>query len=580
MDYLDYLTNINNEYAGQQDPILQNMYSSPKKSAPQEEEKTWYQKLKDMFVSDATILSPTGNNTALPSNSNDTSLIVPFMQQTNVPAVPYRSDSNVKNKMALDKAKGDLDFKSRMANVPQLPAQGLVGMARQEQSATKKAGSDYLKDLANIHNLPIDKEGNVVLDPTKFKGKERPDLEKIYAPKTESGDVGGYKGALDAQIQSIKEVDELANEQLPKVIEIERKAFDDAQNSYKEIELNLTDSISKMNSMDEEIARLTSQEIDPNRFWKNKTTGQKVMMGIGLLFASMNNDAMKRALDGIDKAIENDIAIQKADIATKILGARERKGLINNRVEYYSKLFDNKLAGVLMAKNESLLALKRILDAKKETTSNLNTIANIEKAKTSIDLEIEQNKADAINAKREQLGQFAGIKYNVGTKAADSFGKVRDAMSEELKNKILEMKIISDLLEFQAKQKEFKKGKPISGDERKQYSFYKDAYKAANRMADALERGDWVNTIVGDNDYTINLRIFLDTLARPETGAVIGKHELEFYEKMTPSFWNLDATQKKKLKILIENMKERIDDIKKNSKGELFNDFYETYDKD
>jgi len=68
--------------------------------------------------------------------------------------------------------------------------------------------------------------------------------------------------------------------------------------------------------MDEQIKLVDAQQkaldtIDPERFWKSRTTGQSIMGAIGVLFGGLNPNGKNNALEVIQNAIKNDIDAKK-----------------------------------------------------------------------------------------------------------------------------------------------------------------------------------------------------------------------------------------------------------------------------
>lgn len=70
--------------------------------------------------------------------------------------------------------------------------------------------------------------------------------------------------------------------------------------------------------------------IDPNRYWANASTGQKVLAGIGLLFGALGagHDGVNKSVGIINQAIDRDIDAQKENLAVKGRTAEMRKGIL------------------------------------------------------------------------------------------------------------------------------------------------------------------------------------------------------------------------------------------------------------
>lgn len=71
--------------------------------------------------------------------------------------------------------------------------------------------------------------------------------------------------------------------------------------------------------------------IDPDRYWANASTGQKVLAGIGLLFGALGagHDGVNKSVSIINQAIDRDIDAQKEGLAVKGRSVEMRKGILS-----------------------------------------------------------------------------------------------------------------------------------------------------------------------------------------------------------------------------------------------------------
>lgn len=76
-----------------------------------------------------------------------------------------------------------------------------------------------------------------------------------------------------------------------------------------------------------DIAKFSSTQIDPNRFWNNASTERQIIMGIAIALGT-NSSGENKALDVINKAIDRDIAIQKENIAIRKDSVTLNSGLL------------------------------------------------------------------------------------------------------------------------------------------------------------------------------------------------------------------------------------------------------------
>lgn len=83
-------------------------------------------------------------------------------------------------------------------------------------------------------------------------------------------------------------------------------------------------------------AKATSGKVDPNRFWANKDTGDKVLAGIGFFLGSFGtNGNGNRAVATIQKAIDRDIDAQKVQIDQDKDQFKIQSGLYKDMVDKF-----------------------------------------------------------------------------------------------------------------------------------------------------------------------------------------------------------------------------------------------------
>lgn len=124
-------------------------------------------------------------------------------------------------------------------------------------------------------------------------------------------DVAKKAGSLEANAYNqIASGDQEYNRQLQEVQKQQMAAEDAWKQEY--------DSLKK---------DVDSKKIDPKKWWKDKSTGDKVLTIVGMAFASMSNDSFRAAMGAIDKTIERDINAQKADIDNGRMKLQDSKTL-------------------------------------------------------------------------------------------------------------------------------------------------------------------------------------------------------------------------------------------------------------
>ena len=114
----------------------------------------------------------------------------------------------------------------------------------------------------------------------------------------------------------------------------------------------------KLDAMGEEYAGL---KIDSNRFWADKSTGEKILAGLAIGLGGYGGGP-NVALENFQRAIDRDIEIQKANIAQKGANISQQRGMFtdflkktDNEQEARLKTYSMGLAG-LLAQTDALIA--------------------------------------------------------------------------------------------------------------------------------------------------------------------------------------------------------------------------------
>jgi len=75
------------------------------------------------------------------------------------------------------------------------------------------------------------------------------------------------------------------------------------------------------------IAEFKGMEVDPGRLWRNRSTGDKILAGVSLFLGSFGGARGNTAVTVLNDAIDQDIAAQKANIATAGDAIKAQTGL-------------------------------------------------------------------------------------------------------------------------------------------------------------------------------------------------------------------------------------------------------------
>lgn len=248
--------------------------------------------------------------------------------------------------------------------------------------------------------------------------------------------------------------------------------------------------------------KMKERQIDTDRFWANKTTGQRSMLALGVFLMGVGG---RDGLAQINTLIDRDIAAQK-DALDRGLQVQ------NNMVSLSRQLYGDETAALDAAKAMALENINAKLKAKMATTKSPEVRAKALKAVGAI--EVEQGKL---------LNNVAATLYDSQAKAS----------------------------------KEEKTALPAEVGKR--FDLMTSGLDAVKRMRMALERGDNTFTFlgIGDNDFTTARKYYIESF-RANTGAAMPKEEVENYMSFVPKATDTHRIQMMKLDIAERTLSQQI----------------------
>jgi len=206
-----------------------------------------------------------------------------------------------------DKAKKVFDERDKQL------AQAKLEQENVQRQALGLAPKVPIASLSASNNMSLP---NATISVPGAEGQVMPDqgLAQPVAPVTTVGPMGATSGLNDmASGLSLKAKTEgqIGNEQSTV---LDKLATDLAVNHAARDEVR-----SKIEAQNEDLYnKILNNKVEPNRYWANKSTGNKIAASIavalGALGSAMLKDNKNDALDIINKAIDNDINAQKADM--------------------------------------------------------------------------------------------------------------------------------------------------------------------------------------------------------------------------------------------------------------------------
>lgn len=224
------------------------------------------------------------------------------------------------------------------------------------------------------------------------------EYEAIAAGADKAYDVIGKETAA-YQVAS----DNLVNEVKKQTEEAQKR--DDQINSKM---INDVESTTKM--LNETIDEKVDPTIDPKRYWANAGTGNKVLMGISMIFAAMTPETTRLAINSLNQAIDRDIDAQKQTILGKMQERKEKMSGLQTKLDSIYKRTGSELAATETARARQYQIAGMILDQMSKKLTSKESLANAEAARANLKmnaLTARQNAVNAVYERQDKLAQVA-----------------------------------------------------------------------------------------------------------------------------------------------------------------------------
>lgn len=201
--------------------------------------------------------------------------------------------------------------------------------------ATRVRSGVETADLKAGEGAP--KPENVVLATDTAAGGISPQSAGQSTKQLVDGMLQGATAGIALQEQGVRVAAEAGKSKAAEEAAYLERLRQEDDDRIKTIEVNelgrkkrLDDAFTKVQSASDELAR---QAVDPGRIWANRTTGEKVMAGIGMFlgaFGAAANKGVNPSVSIIQDAIDRDIKAQQANIQTKKDVYTARQGLYSD----------------------------------------------------------------------------------------------------------------------------------------------------------------------------------------------------------------------------------------------------------
>lgn len=277
----------------------------------------------------------------------------------------------------------------------------------------RKPGEEPNQELASVEQPGVTEQP---LEPNLEKPVS-PNMEestklKISGPMGSLGSGSGV-GAIPDIYKDAREANKLLSEDEQRInqekrVLLEKQGLQEEELAQKKADLQnekIKEIEKKYTEYQNDVEAIKNTKISADNFWANKSTGSKVLAGIGLFLGAMpNSTGQNTAVGVIDKAIERDMEAQKANLDKMIKGLDFKR---NEITDLYAKYQDKDLA--LIAGYAG--ALGKIANQMKiltETSSNEKIKANALLGETKI--------KESEQALRQQMKEMSLKEQELGLK--------------------------------------------------------------------------------------------------------------------------------------------------------------------
>lgn len=190
-----------------------------------------------------------------------------------------------------------------------------------------------------------------------------PQVSQAPRPVDPMAGADSYTRGLDMQAQGIRMAAQTGEAKAKEAAAYQARLAQEDEDRLKKNLANEQERQAKLDEqfklLDSEATKLGTLKVDPDRFWANKGSSEKVMAGIGLVlgaFGSGGNKGVKVITDAIDR----DIDAQKADIQTAKDVYSAKSGLYAKMVDRFKDKRAAEEATRLAYLNNAELKIKEI----------------------------------------------------------------------------------------------------------------------------------------------------------------------------------------------------------------------------
>jgi hypothetical protein len=332
-----------------------------------------------------TILNIPAGRVAAPSGANDVQIPLGYAQNQMRNAVSSRD-------LAMDMQANPQKYPFGNAFTVDTSPETLA--AYKQAQAAQAPSSDKLNAMPGV--AKSDLVGMGQMQPVQAKPT---DISKMIAPL-----VAGYGTQMNAanQMMQAAAIQGVAQgEAYKQMAEINDKVNQDYAEKTEAVKQRFQEQYDKVAQVASEVQN--AAQINPNRFWAEKDTGDKVAaaiaIGLGALGSALQGTGKNAALDILDKAVDKDIMAQEKAYMQK----KDSLAVSQSLLGMYKNQVDDMQAAKMLAKADAISSIQYKLN---ETMAGVQSKEAAAKAQMIFG-ELQNAKGQLIYGAQQKLAQLA-----------------------------------------------------------------------------------------------------------------------------------------------------------------------------
>lgn len=244
-------------------------------------------------------------------------------------SINVKATDNISKKLEKEAVRNKIELEKKSTEVSRVTSKKLESDMRMAK-ALVAAGKEVPERLQRrVAELEQNEASRSIANPGDFaqpaKAKQDPVLVS-QQNQALSLNSAGMKIQQGIALEALGQAEEL-NQDISALNEAERVFEQRLDQQEQRSQERISRERRELSKLEETFKELGGAKVDPNNFWKSRSTGQKIALGIGVFLSGLSG-GQNNALKIIDNAINRDIQAQKDDFRRQGESARNTYSLM------------------------------------------------------------------------------------------------------------------------------------------------------------------------------------------------------------------------------------------------------------